>query len=239
MRVTRVFPGPPETVEADVASGRDRLLELYEATPGSLRLNMVADISGSAAGPDGTSETLTSRTDRTILGVIRELSDVVVVGAASVRAEGYLLPRRSRLAVITASGDLSGHRLSAEGSHSVIVLCPAAASARVRETLPKADITVVAGSHTTLRMVDAIAALRSTGLSSIVCEGGPSLAGQLLGADLVDEVCLTTSPQLSGHPLALFYGVTVHRELLLSQLLIDDSGFLFARWSTRVTQASD
>ncbi|MDP3209548.1 MAG: hypothetical protein Q8M65_10400 [Rhodoglobus sp.] len=115
MILTRVHPGPAERVDA--ASDRDRLLELYRADPGSLRLNLVADISGSAAGTDGTSDGLTSRSDRKVLGVIRELSDVVLVGAASVRAEGYQLPRRSRLAILTSTGDLGGHRLTDDEAH--------------------------------------------------------------------------------------------------------------------------
>ncbi|WP_181134458.1 dihydrofolate reductase family protein, partial [Rathayibacter sp. AY1D5] len=71
---------------------------------------MIASVTGSSTGSDGTSETLTNRVDRTILGVVREQADVVLVGAASVRAEGYRVPRRVPLAVVSASGDLAGHR---------------------------------------------------------------------------------------------------------------------------------
>ncbi len=231
MRVTLVHPSPTETVQPDDAAGRNRLLELYRAAPGSLRLNMVADISGSAAGDDGTSESLTNRSDRKILGVIRELSDVVLVGAASVRAEGYLLPRRSRLAILTLSGDLSGHRLAVDESRLVTVLCPASAVERVEETLPGTQILPIPASGVRPDIADAIAALRSVGLATIVCEGGPSLAVQLLNSNLVDEICLTTSPQFGGHPLPMFAGVTRHATLRLRQLMIDDAGFVFARWT--------
>ncbi len=238
MKLTRVHPDPVESIEADAPAGRARLLELYRAEVGSLRLNMVTDVSGSAAGSDGTSESLTSRSDRKVLGVIRELSDVVLVGAASVRAEGYQLPRRSRLAVLTSSGDLSGHRLKGDGAGDVVVVCPESSADRALATLPGAEILPVATDGVRLSVRDAIAALRETGLTTIVCEGGPSLAAQLLNADLVDEVCLTTSPRFGGHPLDAFAGVERQAELALRQLIVDDAGFVFARWSTRGMPAS-
>ena len=89
----RIVPAADEVPEAVHIDDRDRLLELYAPrAPDWLRLNLVASVSGSAAGTDGTSESLTSRADRRILGVIRELADVVLVGANSVRAEGYRCP---------------------------------------------------------------------------------------------------------------------------------------------------
>ena len=66
-----------------------------------------------------------------------------------------------------------------------------------------------------------------------MCEGGPSLAAQLLNANLVDEVCLTTSPQVGAGALGVFADVTRHTDLGLLQLLVDESGYVFARWSTR------
>jgi 5-amino-6-(5-phosphoribosylamino)uracil reductase len=79
---------------------------------------------------------------------------------------------------------------------------------------------------------DLVAALRERGLRRIVCEGGPSLAGQLLDSGLVDELCLSTSPVLGGVTLPLFGGETIaSRRLSLGQLLADESSTLYARWS--------
>ncbi len=103
MILRRLVPAGPELDLDD----RPALLDLYRPPRSTwLRLNMVATVDGAAAGSDGTSESLTNRADRRILGVIRELADVVLVGAASVRAEGYQLPKRAPLAVVTRSGDL-------------------------------------------------------------------------------------------------------------------------------------
>ncbi len=235
MILTRVHPGPSESFELDAPATRDRLLDLYRPdSPEWLRLNLVTSVSGSAAGADGTSESLTSRSDRRILGVIRELSDAVLVGAQSVRAEGYQLPKRSRLVVVTASGDLSGHGLGADGAGSVTIVCPASALPKVRETLGEADVIEIEAVDGRVPMAELIAALRGAGLASIVCEGGPALAAQLLEADLVDDVCLTTSPVLTEVRLpALGMPGLTQRPVTLRQLIIDDASAVFARWSVR------
>lgn len=233
MILTRVHPAPLESLELDDPATRDRLLDYYRpAADEWLRLNLVASLSGSAAGYDGTSETLTSKTDRRILGVIRELSDAVLVGAASVRVEGYQLPRRSRLAVVTASGDLSGHRLDAADAALVTVVCGASAVDRVRETLGDAEILTVPTEHGRIAAPDIVAALRTAGYASIVCEGGPGLAAQLVAASLVDDVCLTTSPVLGEVRLPILDGEGLpERPATLQSLMLDEASFLFARWS--------
>ena len=77
-----------------------------------------------------------------------------------------------------------------------------------------------------------IGVLRARGFASIVCEGGPSLAGQLREAGVVDELCLSTSPRVGGAQLALT-GPTVisERTVSLHQLLCDEASGLYARWT--------
>ena len=232
MILTRVHPGPVESFELDAETTRARLLALY-APPESpwLRLNLVTSVSGSAAGSDGTSETLTSTADRRILGVIRELSDVVLVGAASVRAEGYQLPRRSTLAVVTSSGNLAGHQLTIDDPARIVVVCPPSAIEQVRATLGAATILTVDAPDGRIPAADIVTALRAAGYSSIVCEGGPDLAAQLVAAQLVDEVCMTTSPVLAAVSLAPFGAqLTSSVPLALHQLMIDSAGSVYARW---------
>lgn len=237
MILTRVVPEPAETFELDDPATRTRLLELY-ALPSSqwLRTNLVTSVSGSAAGADGTSATLTSRADRRILRVIRELADVVLVGAASVRAEGYQAPSRARLAVVTASGDLGGHGLGGSDLSRVVVACPASAAQKVRESL--GDVTILEFDDADA-MPSLVSGLRALRCESIVCEGGPSLVAQLLAANLVDEVCMTTSPVLNGTGLPPFGRATFAPiELDLAQLITSADGYLFARWPVRGVRAS-
>ena len=59
-----------------------------------------------------------------------------------------------------------------------------------------------------------------------------ALAGALLADDLVDEVCLTTSPSASGTSLPVF-GTTdgPARPMRLLGMLSDERSALYARWS--------
>lgn len=72
----------------------------------SFRLNMLLTADGSAGGSDGTSQSLTSTEDRRILRAIRSQADVVILGGASVRSEGWFLPPRGRLVILSSSGNL-------------------------------------------------------------------------------------------------------------------------------------
>jgi len=215
-------PLVPVGPEVDL-DDRAALLEWYRTPrPDWLRLNFVASVDGSVTGPDGTSETLTSRSDRRILGVIRELADAVLVGAGSVRSEGYQVPKRAPLVIATRSGDLGGHRI--EDLERVVVLGPERARATVAATLGAEFVAV--GDHPR----DLVSALYGRGWRSVVCEGGPTLAAELLNASLVDELCLTTSPVLGGASLPLLGGPVAQRRLSLAGLLSDDDDLLFARW---------
>ena len=225
----RLYPSPAERIDGD---DRALLLDAYRPPRADwLRINLIASVSGSATGADGTSETLSSRPDRRILGVIRELADVVLVGAESLRAEGYQHPRRSRLAVVTLSGNLAGNRIEAPDGAAPIVICPPAATASVRSQLPGAEILELAATERHIAAGAVIGVLRDRGFASIVCEGGPSLAGQLIEAGLVDELCLSTSPRLGGAQLALTGSVLItERAVSLHQLLCDEASGLYARW---------
>lgn len=223
---------PPSVDVADSAS-RDTLRRWY-AQPAArwLRLNLIASVDGSARGVDGTSETLSNSADRAILGVIRSLADVVLIGAETLRAEGYLLPRRSQLAVLTRTGELAGAGPQPGRQHPpVLVLGPASAESRARATLDGVDVEFIALAEGG-GGVDpgaAIDALRDQGAESIVCEGGPRVAAAMLDAGLVDEICLATSPKLTG-TAAPALGAPSPRELRLEQLLADETGGLYARW---------
>ena len=237
MIVRRIFPEADDPIEIGTPDARERLSALYELpAPKWVRLNLISSVSGSAAGADGTSETLTNRADRKILGIIRRLSDVVLVGASSVRAEGYQLPRTTPLAIVTSSGDLGGHRIeSAPGGVRPFVICPASVASKVHNALAEADIITVPDTNGRLAAVHLLSALRDRGLARIVCEGGPSLAGQLLNAGLVDELCLSTSPVLGGVDLPLFGGSAIDaKRLRLRQVLVDDQSTLYARWTVSI-----
>jgi riboflavin biosynthesis pyrimidine reductase len=79
-----------------------------------------------------------------------------------------------------------------------------------------------------------VALLRDRGYSSIAAEGGPSFAAQLMDANLVDELCMTVMPALGGPALPLLgSAATAVWPLSAQQLLIDDAGAQYGRWSVR------
>ncbi|UYN84163.1 MAG: dihydrofolate reductase family protein [Microcella sp.] len=238
----RVVPFDDGLVNLGDQDARSTLLDWYDPRAlHHLRLNLVSTLDGRAAGADGTSESLTSRADRTILGVIRELSDVVLVGAETVRREGYLRPKRAALAIVSASGDVDGHRLSSSvvadrEDHPVLIFTTERGAARARKRLEGAHVRVLDGDER-IDPAEIIAALRRLGLRRIVAEGGPRLAAQLLEARLVDELCLTVMPRLGGPALPVLTAepapvISVHPTLLL----VDETGAQFGRW--RVSRES-
>ena len=135
---------------------------------------------------------------------------------------------------MTSSGDLTGHGVGdAVESGRVIVLCPAESADRVRETVgaAKVEIVIVPATDGRFTMPDLLAVLHARGLNSIVCEGGPGLAAQLISANLVDELCLSTSPLLNGAHLPVFGKVQFdEKQLSLTQLMVDNASGVYARW---------
>ncbi|MDQ2697180.1 MAG: dihydrofolate reductase family protein [Actinomycetota bacterium] len=231
-----VHPEPGTPIEVGEPGTRDRLRELYRRAPGAhgIRLNLVASIDGSAQGDDGTSESLSSRADRAVLGAIRAESDVVLIGAATLRREGYLVPRTAKLAVLTASGDLGSPELGdVMDADKVIVLGPASVRDRVAASLtaPHRFIALTTDADGRVRLADVLAALADQGAPRILSEGGPMLAAALIADGLVGELCLSTSPRLTGGGLPVL-GDMQHPavDAQLAGLLVDDAGGVYARW---------
>jgi riboflavin biosynthesis pyrimidine reductase len=183
-----------------------------------------------------------------VFRAIRAVADVVLVGAATVRAEGYgPASAPTRIAVVTASADLDpGLRVfrDAEPGRPTLVLLPASSPEARRAALAEvADVVVVGDERVDLRA--ALLELGARGASVVLAEGGPSLNGQLVAADLVDEWCLTVSPTLLGgtSPRAATGAESggaghVPRRLDLDRLLLDDAdGLCFLRYVRRASTA--
>jgi riboflavin biosynthesis pyrimidine reductase len=178
---------------------------------GWVRANMVSTLDGSACGRDGLSGTISSPVDKAAFGVLRGLADVVLVGASTVRAEGYHRPganpafgdRRRRasqrpapvLAIVTRGGDVPSELF--QGHSPAYLVTTATADVDRLRSLAGADQVIVAGEHE-LDVDDAVRVLAGRGLGRVLLEGGPSLLGTVLAAGRVDELCLTWSPMLVG-----------------------------------------
>lgn len=168
-----------------------------------VRVNFVSSADG-AASVDGTSGGLGSDADKQVFGVLRELAEVVLVGAGTVRAEDYRGARRDTvgrdtpppIAVVTGSADLDpGSKLFTDTRVPPIVLTLGSASAERRDRLAAAGADVVVLDD--LGPASLLGELGRRGLHRVLCEGGPSLFGGLVAADAVDELCLTVAPVLA------------------------------------------
>ena len=190
------------------------LAGLYEYPPGPwLRANMVSSADG-AADLGGATSGLSSKADRHLFALLRTLADVIVVGAATVRAERYAPVRQHELwldlrpgrtptppiAVITARLDLDpSSRLiaAAPPSARTIIITTAQAPADRRAALDGLAEVIVAGQET-VDLKAAVAALAERGHRRMLAEGGPHLLAQIAAAGLLDELCLTIGPLLAG-----------------------------------------
>ena len=221
---------------------RPDLLAAYDPGPGRLvRADMVVSVDG-AAVVAGSSRALSTPADRVVFRTLRALSDVVLVGAGTARAEAYGAARRpgdppvplSRehrdwrerrgrpptpaLAVVSRSLDLPRELVE----RAVVVTCASAP----HEGLP--DV-VVAGART-VDLAVALDRLADRGLPHVLCEGGPGLLADLVGAALLDELCLTVSPHLVGPaPGLLSAGLPGPLPLRLLGVR-DEDGTLLTRW---------
>ncbi len=202
--------GPVPDAVADVA-------RLYAASPGSaagrpwLRANMVTSTDG-AATLDGLSGGLSGPADRMVFTVLRSLADVILVGAGTARAERYrpvsaasiwtgLRPAGAAppaIAVVTGSLDLTSCAELLTSDRTLIVTTATAADQAARAGVIPDPQRLIAAGEQRVDVRQAVTALAARGYQQILVEGGPSLLGQLAGARLLDEFCVTISPVLAG-----------------------------------------
>jgi 5-amino-6-(5-phosphoribosylamino)uracil reductase len=165
-------------------------------------MSMIATGDGAVA-IEGASHLLGGPADRDVFLHLHRSADTVFVGAETVRADGYSpLPSHQTLVVMSSSGDLGRH-------HDAL--------------LAAGNTRVVAGD-----VRDVVSTLPGE-----VCalEGGPSLNGQMLGADLVDEVWLTVAPRfVAGRSDRLAEGAWAMREPWHLAHVAHDAGFVFLRY---------
>ncbi|MFF4760030.1 pyrimidine reductase family protein [Streptomyces sp. NPDC001292] len=214
-----------------------------------LRANMVATLDG-AAQHEGRSQPISSAADMRIFGTLRALADVVVVGAETVRREGYR-PARARaefaalreaagqgpapaIAVVTASLglDFSLPLFTSPLVPTLILTGAAAAPERIAAAEKAGARVVLAGDGVGVDPARAVRALAELGHTRLLTEGGPRLLGQMVASGVLDEMCLTVSPMLTAGDAQRIAGgpsVTVPQRFVLASLLEDD-GFLFSRY---------
>lgn len=205
----------------------DDLLDLYlvDRDPVGGRpwvlANMVGGLDGSAA-VGGRVGALSDETDAVLFRSLRAVADVVVVGAETARLERYGpvrlpddlvairvaagLSPTPPIAIVSRSLRLDWDMAlfaapeAAGAPRPIIVTCAAADPAALERA--EAVATVLVAGEGEVEPAAALAALRERFAVKVgLCEGGPTLLGQVAAAGLLDELCLTISPVLGGDPL--------------------------------------
>lgn len=177
--------------------------------------NMVGGLDGSAAIGGRVGE-LSEGVDAELFRSLRSVADVVLVGAETVRREGYgpvrlddaLQAARADdgmssvppIAVVTRSIHLDwGSTLFTEAAGTIVVTCESAGQDAIERARQHATV-IVAGSDS-VDLSDALRQLAGMGLRVVLCEGGPTLLGRVAADGLLDELCLTIAPVIGGDPL--------------------------------------
>jgi riboflavin biosynthesis pyrimidine reductase len=226
----------------------DQLLERY-AVPAArswIRFNFIVGADGSATLA-GRSGGLGNAADRRMLHLLRRPADVILVGAGTVRAEGYGgelldeagrswrtshgLPPRPVVAVVSGSLDLDpGSPFFTEAPARPLVLTSDAAdSGRRRELEAVADVLVAGRDRVEPALV--AAALEARSLRVLHSEGGPTLFGAFLRAGLVDDLCLSLSPLLVGGGLRLLPVALAGPRRMRLEHVLESEGLLLLRYA--------
>ncbi len=179
-------------------------------------------VKGHAAGGDISGFSIA---DRMVMGLLRAVADIVIVGSGTLAADPRtvwtpeaICPElaapyrqlrsamrkrgRARNVVVSASGGLDLRLpVFASGAVPALILTTTAGAKRLGRQTSHASIDIRAihrgkGEIPARAILDAVA--RANPASRILVEGGPRLLGSFYSEGLLDEQFLTLAPQLAG-----------------------------------------
>ena len=215
-----------------------------------LRANFIASVDGGATA-DGKTGTMAGPGDRLIFNLLRELADVIVVGAGTVRIEGYsgahmnAAQRHRRhargqsevpqLAIVTKSGRLERDMpvFTRTEVPPLVLTCTEAAEETRRVLTGLCEVLdCSAGDPAKVDEAALLQALAARGTHRILTEGGPMLLGSFVQRNMLDELCLTIAPYVVGglaRRIATGPGQLLAR-MRCAHVLTDDAGYLYTRY---------
>jgi riboflavin biosynthesis pyrimidine reductase len=206
--------------------------------PVGLYANFVQTIDGvvTLPGVESPGSVISGRSpaDRFVMGLLRASADAILIGAGTLRdtpghhwtaphiypdlaAQFSALRTRlgladgPRLLVITATGAIAvAHPAIEEGA---TILTTTAGAARLAGILP-AGCEVKAWPGERVPLEESVRWLHEQGYRRILSEAGPTIMGQLLEHDLLDDLFVTVSPVFGGRDGAGRYGLVEGTTLL-------------------------
>jgi riboflavin biosynthesis pyrimidine reductase len=220
---SRIWPSREDGLTAaDLASALGR----RDDTRPWVAVNMIATADGRAT-IRGRTGPIANRADYELFHALRAAADAVMVGAETVRVEGYgpmdqlavLVTRTARVPADTG--------LLRTAENRVAALTPS----------PDAELPPCAAQVSYLRgsLADGLRALHDEhGVRTLLCEGGPQLLGDLVRAGLADELHLVIAPKLAAgdDPLTIVTGPELDPPVELALRSVHESGgYLFLRYA--------
>jgi riboflavin-specific deaminase-like protein len=192
------------------------LLAAYATDPDRpwLRVNFVTTVDGAVTGREGYSEEISDPADKRVFALLRMTCDALMVGAGTLRHEGYGalrlgerredwrqahgLPENPLLVIVSASANLDPESEVFTGAPVRPFVITTSSAPPERRAALASVAHVLAMGETSADLPAALDVLRRMGFARVLCEGGPHLLAALTEADLVDEMCLTVAPVLVG-----------------------------------------
>ncbi len=184
--------------------------------------NMVSSVDGKVTIA-GRSQPVGSKTDHALMRKIRAATDMVLVGAGTLRKENidFRLPaplRERRVArgltpvpvaaVLSPSADLPLNRtfFTSNEFPSVVFTMRRAPAEKIRQLEGLAQVVYVGDADVDLSQLMSVLTTE-LGVKRLVVEGGPTLNFSLIKAGFADELFWTVAPKVvGGHELTMIQG---------------------------------
>ena len=207
----------PAAAPAPIVADDTELAAIY-AYPEPLdrpwvKVNFISSADGAVA-VGGKSGGLGDANDKRVFRLGRTLCDVILVGAGTARVERYRGVKRAEIdvalrldrgmppvppiAVVSKRCSIAPDALLLTDTEvAPIIFTTSAAPAERRAAVAAAGAEVVLAGDDEVDPKAVLAELDRRNLRRVDCEGGPTLFGTLIAADLVDELCLSVAPLLT------------------------------------------
>lgn len=241
----QIFPEPMDNVDVQSIYQSDVRAPLGDRP--WVMCNMISSADGGIA-VDGTSGGLGGAGDKTVFSALRSIPDVIMVASGTVIAENYGPPespesiqsereqrgqeRQPRLAIVTRSLNIDPEHPVFGSSASPLVITTTNSDEAARGELGKVADIIMAGEDD-VDLQGALSQLGADGTKIVLLEGGPTLNGAFVDADLVDELFLSFAPYLLGGEsprIVKRSAIGALRDLQLQRIMHED-GTLFHRYT--------
>lgn len=171
-------------------------------------LKLATTLDGRIAAATGDARWITGAPARRLAHALRDVSDAVLIGAGTVRADDPRLTCRlagghDPIRVVLASAALRlprRARLLARGGPPTWVVAPREAPAARVEALRRrgVEVVLVPANRGRIGFADVARALGARGITSLLVEGGGTVAAAALRARMVDRIVLFVAPAILG-----------------------------------------